>query len=41
MGDKSPKSTNKKAGQKMVKSAEETRKKKAAADAKHVFQPKK
>lgn len=41
MGDKSPKSTTKKAGQKLAKAAEETRKKKAAADAKHIFQPKK
>ena len=41
MGDKSPKSTQKRAGQKEVKAADDKRKKKAAADAKHVVLPKK
>lgn len=41
MGDKSPKSTQKRAGQKQVKSDEVKRKKKAAEDAKHVVLPKK
>lgn len=41
MGDKSPKSTQKRAGQKKVKADEIKRKKKAADDAKHVVLPKK
>ena len=41
MGDKSPKSTNKKAGQKEVKVVNEARRKQAEADAKHIFLPKK
>ncbi len=41
MGDKSPKSTQKKAGQKQVKETTAKRKKKAAEDAKHVIPPKK
>ncbi len=41
MGDKSPKSTQKKAGQKEVKATEVRRKKKAADDAKRVVPPKK
>ena len=41
MGDKSPKSTRKRAGQKKVKADEIKRKKKAADDAKHVVLPKK
>ena len=41
MGDKSPKSTRKRAGQKKVKTDEIKRKKKAADDAKHVVLPKK
>ena len=40
MGDKSPKSAKKRAGQKKVKSEEIQRKKKAAEDAKHVIPPK-
>lgn len=40
MGDKSPKSTRKRAGQKKVKTDEIKRKKKAAADAKRVVLPK-
>ena len=41
MGDKSPKSTQKRAGQKQVKADDAKRKKKAAEDAKHVVVPKK
>ncbi len=41
MGDKSPKSTRKRAGQKKVKADEIKRKKKATDDAKHVVLPKK
>ena len=41
MGDKSPKSTQKRADQKDVKAADLKRKKKAAEDAKHVVPPKK
>lgn len=37
MGDKSPKSTQKKAGQKETKTNDVKRKKKAAEDAKHVI----
>ncbi len=39
MGDKSPKSTSKKAGQKQVKATADARKKKAAEDARHVAAP--
>ncbi|MGB3543863.1 hypothetical protein [Rubrivirga sp.] len=39
MGDKSPKSTQKKAGQKTAKVNEDKRRKKAAEDAKHVLRP--
>ena len=35
MGDKSPKSTQKRAGQKQIKADDAKRKKKAAEDAKH------
>lgn len=41
MGDKSPKSTQKKAGQKQVKANHAKQKKKAAEDAKHVILPRK
>lgn len=41
MGDKSPKSTNKKAHQKEVATAAAAKKKKAAEDAKHVVPVKK
>ncbi len=41
MGDKSPKSTQKRTGQKRVKSDEIKRKKKVADDAKHVIVQKK
>ena len=41
MGDKSPKSTQKKAGQKQVKENAAKRKKKAAEDAKRVVPTKK
>ena len=41
MGDKSPKSTQKKAGQKQSKADADKRKKKAAEDAKHFVPPKK
>jgi hypothetical protein len=41
MGDKSPKSTQKKAGQKQGKADEAKRKKKAAEDARHVVPLKK
>ena len=41
MGDKSPKSTNKKAGQKQVKAKDANQRKKAAQEAKHVIPPKK
>jgi hypothetical protein len=41
MGDKSPKSTQKRAGQKQTKANEVKRKKKAADDAKRVIPPKK
>jgi hypothetical protein len=40
MGDKSPKSTQKRAGQKKVKADDIERKKKAAKEAKQVFLPK-
>ncbi len=39
MGDKSPKSTQKKAGQKTAKDTETRRQKKAVEDAKHVALP--
>ncbi len=41
MGDKSPKSTQKRASQKQVKSNDDKHKKKAAEDARHVTPPKK
>jgi hypothetical protein len=41
MGDKSPKSTQKRTGQKQVKADEAKRKKKAADEAKRVVSPKK
>jgi len=41
MGDKSPKSTQKRAGQKEVKAGDIKREKKAAEDARHVVAPKK
>lgn len=41
MGDKSPKSTKKKANQKEVKATEARRQRKAADDAKHVVPPRK
>jgi hypothetical protein len=41
MGDKSPKSTNKKAGQKQAKSNQAQQKKKKAEDARRVISPKK
>lgn len=41
MGDKSPKSTQKRAGQKQAKVDEAKRKKKLAEDAKRVVPPKK
>lgn len=41
MGDKSPKSTQKRAGQKQAKADEAKRKKKAAEDAKHPVATKK
>jgi hypothetical protein len=41
MGDKSPKSAQKRAGQKQVKADEVKRKKKAASDAKRAVVPKK
>ena len=41
MGDKSPKSNQKRAGQKEVKEAAIKREKTAAEDAKHVVPPKK
>lgn len=41
MGDKSPKSTQKRAGQKQTKADDVKKKKKDAADAKRVVSPKK
>ena len=41
MGDKSPKSTQKKSGQKQTQADDVKRKKKAAEDAKHVVPTKK